>query len=46
MGMHISDRQYREQHERRVAANREARLAQMAEAQQQAADRNRARDAK
>ncbi|NJP34150.1 hypothetical protein [Micromonospora thermarum] len=40
MGMHISDRQYREQHERIVARSREARLAQMREAQRQADERN------
>ncbi|WP_165522015.1 hypothetical protein [Micromonospora zingiberis] len=40
--MHISDPQYREQHDRRVTRNRDARLAQMAEAQRQADDRNRA----
>ncbi|MBX7269634.1 hypothetical protein KIF24_28900 [Micromonospora sp. Llam7] len=40
MGMHISDHQYREQHERIVARNREQRLAQMAEAQRQADERN------
>ncbi|MBO4159307.1 hypothetical protein [Micromonospora antibiotica] len=38
----MSDRQLREHHDRIVARNREARLAQLAEAQRQAADRNRA----
>ncbi|MEV4762559.1 hypothetical protein AB0J89_07970 [Micromonospora chokoriensis] len=42
----MSDRQLREHHDRIVARNREARLAQMAEAQRQADERNRARDAK
>ncbi|MGX4658056.1 hypothetical protein ACWCHM_30720 [Micromonospora sp. SCSIO 07396] len=38
----MSNRQLREHHDRIVTRNREARLAQMAEAQRQADDRNRA----
>ncbi|GIJ07298.1 hypothetical protein ACFFMR_11755 [Micromonospora andamanensis] len=41
MGMHISDRQYREQHERRVSRNREQREAQLREVEQRAQEFNR-----
>ena len=42
----MSDRQLREHHDRIVARAREARLAQMREAQRQADERNRARETK